>query len=260
MRICGTRTALVALAAALGGFAPVTANSETPSLEGSAWVLTALGERTLVGGHPITLRFEDGRLGGSDGCNRYSSRYVSDGAQMSLQPAGAATMMACEPAVMEQARAYAAALTSTRGYRIVDGQLLLIDGDGGTLASFAPQSQAVENTSWHATGINNGKGAVASLVRGTTVTLAFDAGGRASGSSGCNNFTAGYETKGSNLRFTAPVATRRMCAGEGVMEQEAAFLVALQSVDTMRIEGNRLELRRADGALAISLARDEKNR
>lgn len=255
MRIFGMRATLAVLAATAGGGAPVTASSEIPPLEGSAWILTTLGERTLVGPHPITLRFDTGRIAGSDGCNRYVSHFTSEGSRLSVQPSAAATMMACEPPVMEQAKAYSAALAATAGYRVVDGQLLLTDADGRTLATFAPQSQAVEGTSWRATGINNGKGAVASLVRGTVVTIAFDAGGRASGSAGCNNFTTGYEANAPTLRFTAPASTRKMCADEGVMEQEAAFLAALQTVDTMRIEGNRLELRRADGALAVSFTR-----
>jgi hypothetical protein len=41
------------------------------------------------------------------------------------------------------------------------------------------------------------------------------------------------------------------------MQQEQAFLKALESVDTLRFEGHRLDLRRADGALAIALMQDE---
>jgi len=41
-----------------------------------------------------------------------------------------------------------------------------------------------------------------------------------------------------------------------VMEQEQQFLKALETVATVSQEGNRLELRRADGALAVTLARE----
>lgn len=250
------RAALVLFAASLAGCAPVTANSAAPSLDGTAWILSSLPGRTLVGRQPITLRFEGGRVTGSDGCNRYSGPFTTTGGALSITKAAASTMMACEPPeVMEQAHEYTAALAGAKGYRVVDGQLLLLGEGGKTLATFTAQSQALAGTSWRATGINNGRGAVASLVRGTTVTLAFDADGRASGSAGCNNFTAGYEANAPKLRFKAPASTRRMCAGEGVMEQEAAFLAALESVDTMRFEGDRLELRQADGALAVSFTR-----
>jgi heat shock protein HslJ len=258
MRTFSTRAALLLLAAAVAGCSPVTAQPGAAPLDGTAWILSSLGERPLIGRQPITLRFEAGRAAGSDGCNRYSSPFKVKGRTLTVPAAGASTMRACEPAVMEQAQAYSAALAGTAGFRIVDGQLELLDSAGRTLATFAPQSQSLASTSWRATGINNGRGAVASLVHGTSVTLAFDAEGRASGSAGCNSFTAGYEADPPELEFTAPASTRRMCAGEGVMEQEAAFLAALQSVDRMRIEANRLELRRADGALAVSLAREER--
>ena len=251
------RTALLLLAASLAGWTPVTANAAAPSLDGTAWILASLPGRTLVGRQPVTLRFEGGRVSGSDGCNRYSGPFVTRGDTLSITNAAASTMMACEPPeLMEQAGEYAAALAAARSHRVVDGQLQLLGEGGKVLATFKAQSQQLAGTSWRAIGINNGRGAVASVVRGTTVTLAFDANGHASGSAGCNSFKAGYEANAPKLRFGAPAATRKMCAGEGVMEQEAAFLAALESVDTMRFEGDRLELRAADGALAVGLVRE----
>lgn len=256
MPILSLRAALLLLAASLAGCAPVTAKSEAAALDGTAWILSSLPGRALVGRQPITLRFEGGRVAGSDGCNRYSGPFATEGGTLSISNAAASTMMACEPPeVMEQAREFTAALAGAKSYRVAGGQLQLLGDGGKTLATFDAQSLALAGTTWRATGINNGKGAVASIVHGTTVTLAFDANGRASGSAGCNSFTAGYEASAPKLRFKAPASTRRMCPGEGVMEQEAAFLAALASVDTMRFEGNRLELRRADGALAAGLTR-----
>jgi heat shock protein HslJ len=46
-----------------------------------------------------------------------------------------------------------------------------------------------------------------------------------------------------------------MCAAPGVMEQEQAFLQALTRVATVRMEGDRLELRGADSALMVSARR-----
>ena len=103
----------------------------------------------------------------------------------------------------------------------------------------------------------SGKGAVASLVKDTTVTLAFGADGRASGSAGCNNYTAAYDYGAPQLTFKAAATTRKMCSAEGVMEQEKAFLEALESAAIARLEGNRLDLRRADGALAASFVREQ---
>lgn len=42
---------------------------------------------------------------------------------------------------------------------------------------------------------------------------------------------------------------------EGLMEQETEFLTALSTVDTYRVEGSQLEMRTADGAIALTLTR-----
>jgi heat shock protein HslJ len=86
--------------------------------------------------------------------------------------------------------------------------------------------------------------------------MSFAADGRVSGSAGCNNFMGTYTASGSSLKFGPAATTRKMCAQPGVMEQEQQFLKALESVATIRQEGDRAELRTADGALAVSLLKD----
>jgi heat shock protein HslJ len=76
------------------------------------------------------------------------------------------------------------------------------------------------------------------------------------GSAGCNNYTSTYTQDGDKLTFAPAAATRQMCVAAGVMEQEHAFFKALESAVTARMEGNQLELRTADGALALSLVRN----
>jgi heat shock protein HslJ len=260
-----TIAACLLLAVLTAGCAPMStapdageAAAATPPLDGTAWVLAALPGLALVGGHPATVRFEGGHAQGSDGCNRYSNAYTSQGATLNVAAQGVATQMACAPEVMQQAAAYRAALGSARSFRVSDGQLQLLAGDGAVVASFAPQSQALPGTAWRAIGINNGKGAVASVLHGSTVSLEFGADGRASGSAGCNQYTTRYEASGSAVRFTTPATTRRFCAGEGLMAQEQAFVAALESVATARFEADRLELRTTDGALAAAFLRDER--
>jgi hypothetical protein len=56
----------------LAGCAARNTATESPSLDGSAWVLASLPGRSLVPDATPTARFEAGRVAGSDGCNRYS--------------------------------------------------------------------------------------------------------------------------------------------------------------------------------------------
>lgn len=226
-----------------------------PPLEGTAWVLSSLGGRIPPTGASATARFEGNRIQGTNGCNRYSAPVVIKGTQVQISPNAATTNMACPPDIMKLADAFMTTLTSARSYGISGDQLNLLGADGAVLATFSAQPQSLAGTSWHVTGINNGKDAVVSLATGTSVTMNFSADGKVAGSGGCNNYTSTYMQHGGTLTFASPAATRRMCAASGVMEQEQAFLKALESTAAARVEGNRLELRTTAGALALSLER-----
>lgn len=96
--------------------------------------------------------------------------------------------------------------------------------------------------------------AIVSVLGNTTLTLAFTTDGRASGSAGRNDYTASYTSAASSLSFGPAATTRKICAEPArIMEQERQFLQALRTVAPARQEGDRLELRTADGALAVSL-------
>jgi heat shock protein HslJ len=257
MRNLTTHAAALLLAATMAACTPMTAGAETPSLEGTSWVLSSLPGHDLGATQPPTLRFEDGNAGGSDGCNRYSMGYATRGHKLEWTGPGVATQMACPPETMKLAQAFTDAVRGSTSYRIKDGRLELLGDDGKLRATLDAQAATLTGTAWHATGINNGKGAVASVVLGSQVTMVFGTDGRVTGSAGCNSYNAGYEANATQIRFTPAASTRKMCASNDVMQQEQAFLKALESASTLRFEGNQLELRRADGALAIALIRDE---
>jgi heat shock protein HslJ len=243
--------AVLAALVAAGCSTVFAGSAASPGLDGSAWVLSDLPGKALVPQSSSTLQFAAGRASGSDSCNRFAGAYTQDKSALSFGQL-VSTQMACAAEVMEQARAVTTALSTTRSHRISADTLELLGADGRILAVYEAQSTQLPGTEWTAIGINNGKGGVASLVAGSTVTLAFGTDGRASGSAGCNRYTASYESARDTLKFGTAAATRMMCATEGVMEQEQAFLSALGKVATFRTEGDRLELRGADGALAAS--------
>lgn len=245
---------LALVSAACAGPAVV---AESPGLDGTNWTLATLAGRAVEGGPVVTTQFSGGRIAGSDGCNRYSGAYQADGAKFSLVGSLAGTQMACPPAVMERARVFLSALSEAKSYRVAEGRLELQGADGAVLASFTAQLQSLAGTSWRVTGINNGRQAVESVAQDAKVTLAFDASGRVSGSAGCNRYTAAYTVEGTNTTIAPAAATRMACPQPGVMERERQFLDALTSVRSARIEGDRLELRTATDALAISAVRGD---
>ena len=243
------RSLLASLAAVLmSGCATM---ADTPSLDHTAWVLASLPGEAAPGN--ATLRFEGDRALGSDGCNRFSLPFSTTGDRLRFST-GPPTRMACPPEVQRRAESFMQALGGAASYRMQQGQLQLLGTDGAVRASLAPQPQALAGTRWRAVGINNGRGGVVSVQHDTQVTLAFDADGRANGSAGCNAYTARYRSDGSAVRFEAPAATRKACTSAGVMEQELAYLGALESTVSMRREGDRLELRNAAGAVTATFA------
>ncbi len=78
-------------------------------------------------------------------------------------------------------------------------------------------------------------------------------GARASGSTGCNQWSADvvWSSRGA-LRF-GPVATTKMACEPAVMAQERAFLAALQSTTRAVRRGNELSLFPARGARLMRL-------
>lgn len=83
-------------------------------------------------------------------------------------------------------------------------------------------------------------------------TLEFIDEQRASGSLGCNRFTAMYELKGSALKFGPVASTRKMCAPD-FMSQEASFAKVLEATRSARRDGDALTLYGDDDKALIKL-------
>ncbi len=225
-------------------------SSSMTSIEGD-WQLVTVGGAPAVAGSEATMLLAGGKATGTTGCNRYNGTYTLNGTDGIKFGPIASTMMACAGPVMTQEQAFNAALTATTTYSVAGTTLTFKDASGAAVATFAPRvSTGLTGTTWVAVGINNGKQAVQSVVAGTEVTAVFGLDGTVSGKAGCNQYSAGYTVDGDKMTIDAPRSTRMFCSEPaGAMEQEAAYLAALEKVATYRIDGNRLELRASDGAL-----------
>lgn len=139
-----TRSAVLALLATLAvagcNRAADTGQTEggaSTALAGTSWRLSSVAGEPATNSPadrtPPTLRFgTDGEATGSGGCNQYGTSYSRDASSLKFGPISA-TKMAC-PAVMDLENAFFNALQSTRGYRVDDDRLMLLDGEGGELA------------------------------------------------------------------------------------------------------------------------------
>lgn len=227
-----------------------------PSLTGVNWQLTdvninngivvAVGEATAVFG-------EDGSLSGSTGCNNYRTTFTQDGSALTISPEIISTRMACpDGAISEQEAAFLAALPQTATYQMDGDRLELRDANGALLAAFGlAAATELPGSSWLVTGYYVNQ-AIVSPAIGSELAIYFDPGNTVEGSAGCNRFFGPFQVADSNLTIGALATTFAFCAEpEGIMEQEAAFLAALQSAATYSIQGKLLEIRSADGAIAI---------
>jgi heat shock protein HslJ len=76
-------------------------------------------------------------------------------------------------------------------------------------------------------------------------TLRLDSDGQASGSAGCNRFTAPARLTGDEIHLGPFATTRRLCPPE-VMDQEDRYLAALAAARRFGLEGEVLRLRDED--------------
>ncbi len=82
--------------------------------------------------------------------------------------------------------------------------------------------------------------------------LQFQAGGRVSGSDGCNRITGTYELKGDAVTFGQMAGTQMACI-DAAAEVERAFQEALKGATRLTLVGNRLELSDAAGKRVAAL-------
>lgn len=105
-------------------------------LQGAEWTVTDIAGKGLVGGSRATLNFgRDGRVYGRSSCNNYTAEYSVTGEGLSVSKA-AGTMMACEPALMQQEGVFLDVLRNIRSFDFRDdGALVLRTADGRTIVA-----------------------------------------------------------------------------------------------------------------------------
>lgn len=237
---------------ALASCAPLVASSPgSPGLGlGQLWSLQTYvnqaGEQVpVLPGSEITLKFEEGKLGGNSGCNSYFGSYQVSGDQVTVSEIGSTMMFCSEPeGVMDQEAAYLAALGKAAGYQVSAGRLIISDAAGKEILVFAPlESASLVGTNWSVLNYNNGKDALVSALLDSQITALFGEDGTMSGNSSCNTYSGPYKVDGQSIQIGPLASTMMACAQpEGLMEQEAAYLAALGKATNYKIEGDQLTL------------------
>jgi heat shock protein HslJ len=233
--------------------ASVTTQPPVAFPAGVEWRLTTYLNRVNVltpvtGIKPVTALFgSSGKLSGSGGCNQYSAAYSVSGTGITIsQPA--TTLMACEESVMQQESAYLADLTKASSYSNTPGDTLTFyDASGAVILVYKRPVDASAGRPpivgvWDLFSYNNGKGAIETVIIGSTTTADFQTDGKLSGSAGCNQYSATYTTSGSaGITITQPITTLMACENN-LMQQETQYLSLLQKAAKYEISGDQLTL------------------
>lgn len=97
-------------------------------LDGGEWVIEDVAGGEVIDDAQLTIAFrEGGAVGGMGGCNRYAANFTLSGEGLTIGPA-AATMMACEEALMRLEQALFQALPSVTRFDIDETGALLLYG------------------------------------------------------------------------------------------------------------------------------------
>lgn len=115
---------------------PADTNTD-PTLGGLAgtWTLVSYGPadapQTVLPTAPATLTFATTGIAGSSGCNTFAGSFDYNAGVVTFRDV-ASTLMACDPAIMDQELALLTALNTASTFQVSADQLL-INYDGGTL-------------------------------------------------------------------------------------------------------------------------------
>jgi heat shock protein HslJ len=233
-----------------------TTGRDPATLDGSAWMMSAMGAQTLAADAALpTLRFSGDRFSASDGCNRFIGTWYGSGEVLRIGRDLAASRRVCGDAVLAGAEAYSRSLARATAWRIADGTLVLLDRRGAELATFVRQPAGLVDKVWRVTGYADASRAIVGVRPGSLITAEFDTDGRVRGFGGCSPYAGPWMLADKRLAVGPLQSANVDCASTADLRgQQEAFLTSIGSAVAMRRDGDRLELRDASGAVVATAA------
>jgi heat shock protein HslJ len=102
-----------------------------PPLEDTVWVLESYGDKGNLKGviedTEINIEFksDEGKFGGSGGCNSYFGGYEIDNNKLTIVPPIGSTMMACPEPIMDQEQEYFKVLETAESFKTQNNELII---------------------------------------------------------------------------------------------------------------------------------------
>jgi heat shock protein HslJ len=226
------------------------------ALTGNTWVLVSYGDpaapETVPAGSVLTVNFsDDGWMSGFSGCNSFNTSFIAEDGKLSLGTL-ASSMMECS-IDMERERAFQEAISGVQTYEISGPDLTLMHNEGADALNFTSAHLPLEHTLWTLVAIDG-----QALADDINITALFEPGeeagqGAVGGSSGCNNYSAGYTLDGAEISVEPPLTTMMACPD--IMDIEYLYLQGLESAQSFEIFADRLVLRTEYGTFTFAANR-----
>lgn len=234
-------------------------------LRGHTYLSTEVTEagtaRDLAPDTRISLRFtDDGRLLANAGCNSMSGQVrLDDG---TLDSDGLATTeMGCDEPRHAQDTWLSGVLAKKPQWLLDGHQLVLTSGDTRIVLldrKVADPDRPLAKTRWEVTSLVEGD--VASSVpdtgtssADTTAHLVF-AGGKVTGSDGCNQLSGPATVSGATIEF-GPITSTKIACQSDVAQVQRVVLAVLDGPVRFEIDADQLRLDHPDGAGLVLTAR-----
>lgn len=246
---------------------PDTGDSSLGGLAGT-WTLVSYGAAgaaiPVLESAPITATFGGQGVSGSAGCNGYNGNFSYNNGTLVINSLASTEKACVEAGVSEQESAYLAALQSASTYQVSGGQLV-VNYVGGAL-TFAFDASSIEPTAIPDTGgaalgglagswLLVTYGAVeapVAVLETAPITAVFSAEG-IKGEAGCNSYFGTFIFDNATLTMSPLASTRIACEDSAVMEQEAAYLAALEGATGYQVGGGQLLVNYEGGTLTFAL-------
>jgi len=257
MRASRCIAASVLIASVLAWSGCGTSGGTGGRLEGIRWVLKSYDSKGVTREAPegvsIDVLFKGGNVGGFSGVNTYHGSYKLSGSSLSIGEL-ASTEMAGPPDLMDNEQAYLAALQRTSSYTADTSSLTLLDQDGKRILEYTKgKTPSLTGGTWEVISYYNGRDGIVSVINGTTLTALFSGDGALTGSTGVNDYRATYKMEGQKISVgPSAITTNRSSPDPAITQQQADYLAALQLAAKYNIQGERLDLLRADGGYAAT--------
>lgn len=114
---------------------------------------------------------------------------------------------------------------------------------------------SLDGSSWNLKSYQNETGEMVNVLPGSIVTAFFQVN-LVSGIAGCNNYSADYDVDGNALSFSPVATTRKACSDPPrIMEQESAFLSALNATASYKLSDNSLNMFDDQGDTLLTFTR-----